>query len=218
MATSSSGSAATGGRLQPRVPVSQGGPLADLHHDPDRVRTPLIRQPTARLRLPPGTRPSRSSPTGCSRCSPAAIATRWALPRQPQRSQPRQHPLRPGSGACARVTQHLFGFERRPAAQAARRRSHVRHRSERAGARRRPHGPPADPRGQSAGLQRFAAHRPGHAGPAQGDSPPRGKGDRRRSAALPHGKPPTSSGSGSARHRRAAAVRARPRAVRRRPR
>ena len=87
----------------------------------------------------------------------------------------------------------------------------------RAGARHRPHRPPADAGRQPAGLQRQPDDRARHARPAARDPRPRRQDRRHRPAAHPHRRGGRRAPLHPPRHRRPAAVRAGAGAVRRGP-
>ena len=67
----------------------KGVSLMELHDDPDRLRSPMIRRTTAPSGRRRGRRRSSSSPRGCRRCSRPTGATLRRVPRQPGGAQPR---------------------------------------------------------------------------------------------------------------------------------
>ena len=161
-----------------------------------------------------GTRRSPRSTSGCRRSSREhgrdAVAR---LPRQPDRAQPRRAALRPRAAQGARhaaTSTRASTVDQMPKQVAA----GLMFGSglERPGARRRPHRLPADPRRQPARVQRQPDDRARHARPAARDPRARRQGRRRRPAAHADRRGGRRAPLHPARHRRAAAVRARARA------
>ena len=198
----------------------KGASLRELHEDPDRLRTPLIREPGGDLRagvVGRGVRRDRPPPARRSR--PSTAATR----SPPTSATRRAHNL----AACiygrvaaqgAADAQHLQRQHRRPVPQADGLGADVRQRRDGRRARRRPHRPPAHPRRQPAGLQRQPADRARHARAPARDPRARRQGRRRRPAAHAHRARGRRAPLHPPGHRRAAALRARARALRRGPR
>ena len=175
-------------------PKSQG--LKQLHDDPDRLTTPLVRR-DGELVEASWEEAFAAVAEGLGAGARRGRARRGRrLPRQPG-----AHSLGPmlyGAAAAegARHEEHLLGLDRRPDAEAGLGRAHVRRRAQRPGPRRRPHRPPADPRRQPAGLERLAADRARHARADPGDPRARRQGRGRRPAPQPHrqrGRPSTTS-------------------------
>ena len=193
-------------------PKSQG--LKQLHDDPDRLTTPLVRR-DGELVEASWEEAFAEVDDGLRGCSPRAGATRSpSISATP----PPTASARRSTGAAsegARLEEHLLRLDRRPDAEAGLGRADVRRRPQRPDARRRPHRPPADPRRQPAGLQRLAADRARHARPDPRDPRARRQGRRRRPAPQPHRQGGLRAPLHPSRHRRPAAVRDRQRAARR---
>ena len=100
--------------------------LKQLHEDPDRLRTPLIRRDGELRRgdLGRGVRGDRPPPDAAARRARPQRGRR--LHRQPQRAQPVLAALRARLAARARLAEHLLGLDRRPDAQAGELRADVR--------------------------------------------------------------------------------------------
>ena len=164
------------------MPEVTGAEAASRGPEPARAAADSPRGRARRVLLGRRVRRDRPSPVADPRRRRPRC--RRGLSRQPERPQPRRDDLRPGVPEGARLEEHLLGEHRRPDAEAGRFGADVRHRAQRAGARRRPHRPPADPRRQPARLERVAADRARHAWPPAGDSRARRQGRRHRPAAL----------------------------------
>ena len=166
-ATRSSRSAATRTTSSPTGYICPKGiALKELHEDPDRLRTPLVRHRDGEFATRPGTRRSPRS-TGAPAADPRAARPRRGrrLPRQPDRPQPRRRCSTAASSCKALGTRNVFtGEHGRPDAQAGRRRrccsaTSLTHPDP----RRRPHRLPADARRQPARLERQPDDRARHA-------------------------------------------------------
>ena len=195
-------------------PKSQGLQAAPRRSRPAHAAARAPRRRARRGELGGGLRGRRraGSPRVLAEGGRDAVAVYIGNPGRPQ---PRPDPLRRAAHQGARHEEHLLGLDGRPDAEAGLRRADVRRRAERAGPRRRPHRPPADPRRQPAGLQRLAADRARHARPHPRDPRARRQGRGRRSAPQPHRPRGLRAPLHPPRHRRAPAVRDRQHAARR---
>ena len=180
-------------RGNPADPLSRGYicpkgvSLADVHADPDRLRTPVRRVGTGadaewvEISLGRGPRPRRrrAGPRG-QRARPRL---RRRLPRQPQRPLARLGHPRPGHGEDAAHAQPLQRLVGRPDPPPARRLAALRPPAAAADPRHRPHVLLPGVRRQPDGVQRLADDRARLPQPAARAEGPRRADGRRRSPA-----------------------------------
>ncbi len=183
----------------------KGLAIADLQHDPDRLRRPLVDGGRDHV----GRRLAGGRATDCTvrrRARPPAFG---GVPRQPDRAQPGRHPVRPGGRQGRGYALRVQRVHERPDAQAGVRRADVRPPADDPHPGRRPHRPARRARRRPADLQRLPDDRARHARPPASPARTRGPAGRGRPAHVPHrprGGPAPAHPAG---HRRVPARRAR---------
>ena len=163
--------------------------LEHLQRDPDRLRTPLVKQPDGTFAEATWEEALRVVDERLS----AILAEHGRdcggrLHRQPQRAQPLRAALRAGVAARTRVEERVHREHGRPDSQAPVGRPHVRRAALDPDTGRGPHAAPAHPRRQPARVEREPAHRAGHARPPSRDPRAGRQGRGRGPAAHPHGR------------------------------
>ena len=164
----------------------KGSTLKQLHEDPDRVRTPLVKR-DGRFVEATWAEAFAEVERGLTAVFDAhgreAVAVYLGNPNaHTLAGQLYARPLHPGPRHAERV----LGQHGRPAAQGDRRRDDVRSRAHRPGARRRPHRPPVRARRQPLRVERQPGHGAGLARPHRGAAGPGRPAGGRRPAPQPH--------------------------------